>query len=118
MTETTAKPLTPQELQRIDAFWRACNYLAVGMIYLRDNPLLKEPLKEAHLKHRLLGHWGASPGLAFMYCHTNRIILAHEQQAIFLAGPGHGGRRASWRRCTWRAPTRRSIPTSLRTQEA
>lgn len=90
MSEQTATPLDPTQLQRIDAYWRACNYLAVGMIYLRDNPLLKEPLKEDHLKKRLLGHWGASPGLAFMYCHTNRIILEHEQQAIFLAGPGHG----------------------------
>ena len=90
MTEPTAKPLNPEELSRIDAFWRACNYLAIGMIYLRDNPLLREPLKEAHIKKRLLGHWGASPGLAFMYTHTNRIILKHEQQAIFLAGPGHG----------------------------
>ncbi|MBM4200407.1 MAG: phosphoketolase, partial [Gammaproteobacteria bacterium] len=83
-------PLTPEHLQKIDAFWRACNYLAAGMIYLRDNPLLQEPLQEAHIKSRLLGHWGASPGLSFMYVHTNRIILEHGQEAIFLAGPGHG----------------------------
>jgi xylulose-5-phosphate/fructose-6-phosphate phosphoketolase len=90
MSEPIATPLDETTLARIDAYWRACNYLAVGMIYLRDNPLLREPLKEEHLKQRLLGHWGASPGLAFMYCHTNRLIIEHEQQAIFLAGPGHG----------------------------
>jgi len=93
MTMTTTEnptPLTPEYLQKIDAFWRACNYLAAGMIYLRDNPLLQEPLQEAHIKSRLLGHWGASPGLSFMYVHTNRIILEHGQEAIFLAGPGHG----------------------------
>jgi xylulose-5-phosphate/fructose-6-phosphate phosphoketolase len=77
-------------LARIDAYWRACCYLAVGMIYLRDNPLLREPLAPAHIKQRLLGHWGSSPGLAFMYVHLNRLINAHGQQAIFLAGPGHG----------------------------
>jgi xylulose-5-phosphate/fructose-6-phosphate phosphoketolase len=90
MTERTTTPLAPEELTRIDAYWRACNYLAVGMIYLKDNPLLREPLRPEHIKQRLLGHWGASPGLAFMYCHANRIILNHQQQAIFLAGPGHG----------------------------
>lgn len=83
-------PLDSEELRKMDAFWRACNYLAVGMIYLRDNPLLREPLRAEHIKNRLLGHWGTSPGLAFMYTHTNRIILAHDQEAIFLAGPGHG----------------------------
>ena len=88
--EVVSNPLSADTLAKIDAFWRACNYLAVGMIYLRDNPLLKEPLKEEHIKNRLLGHWGASPGLAFIYTHTNRIILEHEQQAIFMAGPGHG----------------------------
>lgn len=87
---THATPLTPQQLTQIDAYWRACNYLAVGMIYLRDNPLLREPLKPEHIKQRLLGHWGASPGLSFMYVHLNRIIREHDQNAIFLAGPGHG----------------------------
>jgi xylulose-5-phosphate/fructose-6-phosphate phosphoketolase len=90
MSDPSTTPLSPEQLQRIDAYWRGCCYLAAGMIYLRDNPLLKEPLKEEHLKKRLLGHWGASPGLAFMICHTNRIILERNQQAIFLAGPGHG----------------------------
>ncbi|MCU0735044.1 MAG: phosphoketolase family protein, partial [Methylotetracoccus sp.] len=86
----TSAPLGAEELGKIHAYWRACNYLAAGMIYLRDNPLLKEPLTEDHIKSRLLGHWGASPGLSFMYVHVNRIILKHQQEAIFLAGPGHG----------------------------
>lgn len=72
------------------AYWRACNYLAAGMIYLWDNPLLKEPLKPEHIKHRLLGHWGASPELSFVYVHMNRLIVKHDVNAIFLAGPGHG----------------------------
>jgi xylulose-5-phosphate/fructose-6-phosphate phosphoketolase len=83
-------PLAPEELARIDAWWRACNYLAAGMIYLQDNPLLREPLVPAHIKNRLLGHWGASPGLAFTYAHLNRVIARHDVNAIFLAGPGHG----------------------------
>ena len=78
------------ELHAIDAYWRACNYLAVGMIYLQDNPLLREPLEPKHIKNRLLGHWGASPGLAFVYVHLNRLICKYELDAIFLAGPGHG----------------------------
>ncbi len=86
--ETT--PLSAAELQGMDAYWRACNYLAAGMIYLQDNPLLREPLRPEHVKRRLLGHWGASPGLSFMYVHLNRIIRAHGQETIFLAGPGHG----------------------------
>src|SRR5258708_3957184 len=67
-------PLNVDELQKIHAYWRACNYLGLGMIYLQDNPLLREPLKPEHIKNRLLGHWGASPGLAFVYIHLNRII--------------------------------------------
>jgi xylulose-5-phosphate/fructose-6-phosphate phosphoketolase len=78
------------ELEQIDAYWRACNYLAAGMIYLRDNPLLREPLQPAHVKSRLLGHWGASPGLSFTYVHLNRLIRKYDLDAIFLAGPGHG----------------------------
>jgi xylulose-5-phosphate/fructose-6-phosphate phosphoketolase len=81
---------TEKELQLLDAWWRAANYLAAGMIYLQDNPLLREPLTPAHIKQRLLGHWGASPGLAFMYTHLNRLIVRHDLNAIFLAGPGHG----------------------------
>ena len=79
-----------REWGQLDAYWRACNYLATGMIYLRDNPLLREPLRPEHIKQRLLGHWGASPGLSFMYVHLNRLILRHDLNAIFLAGPGHG----------------------------
>ena len=84
------KPLTAEELQKINAYWRACNYLAAGMIYLRDNPLLREPLKKEHIKSRLLGHWGSSPGLSFTYIHLNRLIKKYDLDAIFLAGPGHG----------------------------
>jgi xylulose-5-phosphate/fructose-6-phosphate phosphoketolase len=81
---------TEENLQLLDAYWRACNYLAVGMIYLHDNPLLEEPLEPRHIKNRLLGHWGASPGLSFMYVHMNRLINQYDLNAIFLAGPGHG----------------------------
>mgnify|MGYP001545001528 CR=1 FL=1 len=83
-------PLDDQIAHKIDAYWRACNYLAAGMIYLRDNPLLREPLKPEHIKQRLLGHWGASPGLSFTYVHLNRLINKYDLNAIFLAGPGHG----------------------------
>ena len=83
-------PLTNQQLKQIDAFWRACNYLSLGMIYLQDNPLLKEPLKPEHIKNRLLGHWGSSPALSFCYTHLNRVIKAFDLNTIFLAGPGHG----------------------------
>lgn len=82
--------LSNEELLNINAYWRACNYLAAGMIYLYDNPLLREPLKPEHIKSRLLGHWGSSPGLAFMYVHMNRLINKYDLNAIFLAGPGHG----------------------------
>jgi xylulose-5-phosphate/fructose-6-phosphate phosphoketolase len=85
-----AQPLTATELDQMHAYWRACNYLAVGMIYLRDNPLLKEPLTAAHVKHRLLGHWGASPALAFTWIHLNRLIVRDNLDVIFVAGPGHG----------------------------
>ncbi|MGH7179191.1 MAG: hypothetical protein ACREJC_17570, partial [Tepidisphaeraceae bacterium] len=85
-----AGALSTDEVRKIDAFWRACNYLATGMIYLRDNALLREPLKPEHIKTRLLGHWGASPGLSFTYVHLNRLINKYDLDAIFLAGPGHG----------------------------
>src|SRR5438270_10167493 len=83
-------PLRPDEVRRLDAFWRACNYLALGMTYLKANPLLKEPLKPEHIKDRLLGHWGASPGPAFCYTHLSRAIKAHDLDVVFMAGPGHG----------------------------
>jgi xylulose-5-phosphate/fructose-6-phosphate phosphoketolase len=77
-------------LDKMHAYWRACNYVAAGMIYLRDNPLLRAPLTAEQVKKRLLGHWGASPGLSFMYLHMNRLIREHDVNAIFMAGPGHG----------------------------
>jgi xylulose-5-phosphate/fructose-6-phosphate phosphoketolase len=89
-TDSGDATLHPQELQVIDAWWRACNYLAAGMIYLQDNPLLREPLRVEHIKNRLLGHWGSSPGLSFTYVHLNRLITTYDLNAIFIAGPGHG----------------------------
>jgi xylulose-5-phosphate/fructose-6-phosphate phosphoketolase len=85
------RPVDPQqELTLIDAWWRAANYLAVGMIYLRANPLLREPLRPEHIKNRLLGHWGSSPGQAFLWAHANRVIRHHDLDMIYLSGPGHG----------------------------
>jgi len=83
-------PLSSEELRLIDAWWRACNYLSVGMIYLKDNPLLDQPLATEHIKHRLLGHWGASPALSFTWAHLNRVIKRDDLDMIFMAGPGHG----------------------------
>ena len=83
-------PLSSEELRKTDAYWQACKYLALGMIYLQANPLLKEALKPEHIKNRLLGHWGSSPGLAFIYIHLNRLIKKFDQDMIFMAGPGHG----------------------------
>ncbi|MFD6608954.1 phosphoketolase [Micromonospora chalcea] len=84
-------PLTEEELRRLDAYWRAANYLTVGQIYLLDNPLLREPLRPEHVKPRLLGHWGTSPGLNLLYTHLNRVIVDRDLSAIFVTGPGHGG---------------------------
>jgi xylulose-5-phosphate/fructose-6-phosphate phosphoketolase len=84
-------PLSDSELALIDAYWRAVNYLSVGQIYLLDNPLLKEPLRLEHVKPRLLGHWGTTPGLNFIYAHLNRVIKARNLSAIYVTGPGHGG---------------------------
>src|SRR5436305_891119 len=86
-----ARPLDDKELALLDAWWRAANYLSVGQIYLLDNPLLKEPLRADHIKPRLLGHWGTSPGLAFVYGHLNRIIRQRDVDMMFVTGPGHGG---------------------------
>src|SRR5438477_11694804 len=83
--------LAAAELALIDAYWRAANYLSVGQIYLLDNPLLKEPLEAAHVKPRLLGHFGTTPGLNFIYAHLNRAIQARDLSAIYITGPGHGG---------------------------
>ncbi|MGA8762373.1 MAG: phosphoketolase family protein, partial [Candidatus Sulfotelmatobacter sp.] len=84
-------PLTREELRKIDAYWRAANYLSIGQIYLYANPLLREPLKIEHIKPRLLGHWGTTPGLNFIYVHFNRLIKNYDLNVIYLAGPGHGG---------------------------
>ena len=86
-----AEALTNEQLQLIDAWWRAANYLTVGQIYLLENPLLKTPLEPAHIKPRLLGHWGTSPGLSLIYVHANRVIRDRDLNAIYIAGPGHGG---------------------------
>jgi len=88
---TNTKPLDPELLRKMHAYWRAANYLSVGQIYLYDNPLLKEPLTQAHIKPRLLGHWGTTPGLSFIYVHLNRVIRDKDLSMIYIAGPGHGG---------------------------
>ena len=92
-TRTGVKPraLASEDLQRVDASWRAANYLSVGQIYLLDNPLLREPLKAEHVKPRLLGHWGTTPGLNFVYVHLNRVIRERDLDVLYVAGPGHGG---------------------------
>lgn len=86
-----SKPLNAEELRKINAYWRAANYISVGQIYLLDNPLLKEPLRLEHVKPRLLGHWGTTPGLNFVYVHLNRVIKKYGLNMIYIAGPGHGG---------------------------
>src|SRR3954468_20125921 len=87
----TGRPLGRTELKRIDAWWRAANYLSVGQIYLLDNPLLREPLMPEHIKPRLLGDWGTTPGLNLLYAHMNRVIRARDLNALYVTGPGHGG---------------------------
>src|SRR5205823_2159033 len=84
------QPLSPEELRKMNAYWRAANYLSVGQIYLYDNPLLKEPLKLEHVKPRLLGHWGTTPGLNLIYAHLNRVIQKRNLNMMFVTGPGHG----------------------------
>jgi len=83
--------LSPDLLVRMDAYWRAANYLSVGQIYLQRNALLREPLARADIKRRLLGHWGTTPGLNFLYVHLNRLIVEHDLDMIYVIGPGHGG---------------------------
>src|SRR5580692_11675544 len=84
-------PLSEDTLRQMHAYWRAANYLSVGQIYLLANPLLREPLRIEHVKPRLLGHWGTTPGLNFVYAHMNRVIKEKDVDAIYVAGPGHGG---------------------------
>src|SRR5258708_24557752 len=86
----SGNPLSPDELHRIDAYWRASLYLCMGMLYLKDNPLLLAPLKLEHTKVRLLGHWGSDAGQSFTYTHFNRLINKYDLNAIFISGPGHG----------------------------
>jgi len=89
-TSSPESPLSPEELRKIDAYWRACNYLCAGMIYLRDNPLLRKPLRPEHFKNRLLGHWGSDPGQTFVWVHLNRLIRKYDLNMIYISGPGHG----------------------------
>ncbi|WP_462076739.1 phosphoketolase family protein [Nitrospira sp. CMX1] len=91
MVQKRTKMISPDVLRKTDAYWRAANYLSVGQIYLYDNPLLRKPLTRAHIKPRLLGHWGTTPGLNFIYVHLNRIIKEHDLNMLYIAGPGHGG---------------------------
>ena len=108
--------LSNAERSLIDAYWRAANYLSVGQIYLYDNPLLKEPLTKEHIKPRLLGHWGTTPGLNFIYVHLNRLIKKHDLDMIYITGPGHGG--PAWSRTPIsRGPTARSTRTSPQDEE-
>lgn len=90
LTRTTGEALTADELRRMDAYWRACNYCCVGMLYLQANPLLREPLQIEHIKNRLLGHWGSDPGQTFTWVHLNRLIKKYDLDLIYLSGPGHG----------------------------
>ena len=85
------KTLNDNELRLIDAYFRAANYLAVGQLYLLDNPLLRRPLEQRDIKHKIVGHWGTVPGQTFIYTHLNRIIKKYDLDMIYLSGPGHGG---------------------------
>ncbi len=91
VTETTGGPLTPEQLDHMQRYWQAANYLTIGQIYLQSNPLLREPLRPEHIKPRLLGHWGTSPGQSLIYVQLNRLIREHDADVIYLSGPGHGG---------------------------
>ena len=110
-----AGPLDAEQLDRLDAWWRAANYLSVGQIYLMDNALLREPLAPAHVKPRLLGHWGTTPGLNLLYAHANRVIRARDLNAVFVAGPGHGGPGPN--ACAWLEGTYSEL-SSLITRDA
>ena len=98
ITPIATPALTETELHRMHAWWRAANYLNVGQIYLSANPLLREPLTVDHIKPRLLGHWGTSPGLNLIYVHMNRLIRKYDLDTVYMAGPGHGGPGAA-RQC-------------------
>ncbi|HLA57620.1 MAG TPA: hypothetical protein VK622_02610, partial [Puia sp.] len=91
MQANTDSEITNELLEKMNAYWRAANYLAVGQIYLHENPLLKEPLAPEHIKRMLLGHWGTTPGQNFIYVHLNRVIKKYDLNMIYVSGPGHGG---------------------------
>ncbi|MFR1445807.1 hypothetical protein ACLUYJ_19815, partial [Acinetobacter baumannii] len=91
LTTTSNEQARTDHLELLDRYWRAANYLSVGQIYLLANPLLREPLKPEHIKPRLLGHWGTTPGLNFIYAHLNRVIRTSDLDVIYICGPGHGG---------------------------
>ena len=116
LIDQAERPLADAEVDVMHAYWRACNYLSVGMIYLKDNPLLREPLQSEHVKHRLLGHWGASPALSFVWVHLNRMIVKHDLDVIFVADLATA-HRACWGRRIWRGRTPRFIPTRARTRK-
>src|SRR2546430_5934563 len=103
----SSEPLSAEELRKMNGYWRAANYLSVGQIYLFATPLLREPVKLEHVKPRLLGHWGTTPGLNFIYVHFNRLIKKYDLNVISICGPGHGGLFFSSRRrhtrfdCDW-----------------
>src|ERR1035437_2846921 len=88
--DSESTSLSADELRRMDAYWRACNYLCVGMLYLQANPLLREPLRAEHIKNRLLGHWGSDPGQTFTWVHLNRLTTKYDLDAIYISGPAHG----------------------------
>ena len=113
----TGSTLSKTESALIDAYWRAANYLSVGQIYLFDNPLLREPLKEEHIKPRLLGHWGTTPGLNFVYAHLNRLIKKYDLDMIYVTGPDTAGRGSSPTPIS-KARTAKSIRKSCRTRRA
>jgi len=113
---TIPEILNAEELRQMDAYWRACNYLCAGMIYLYDNPLLREPLKPEHIKQRLLGHWGSDPGQTFLWVHLNRLIRKYDLNMIYICGPAMALRRCC-RMPGWKAPTPKSIRTKARTSK-
>ena len=106
-------PLSPTELRNIDAYWHASLYLCLGMLYLKVNPLLREPLTLEHIKPRLLGHWGSDAGQAFTYIHFNRLIKKYDLNAIYFSGPGHGGRAPGLATVPQRLPRRREAPDQI-----
>src|SRR6202047_4472198 len=108
-----ANALSDQERALMDAYWRAANYLSVGQIYLYDNPPLKQPLMKQHIKPRLLGHWGTTPGLNFIYVHLNRLINKHDLNMIYITGPGHGGRERLSRGNLQRGLSESATPAEL-----